>query len=209
MKSEKLRFHKTLLAMIVLIAVWSVIHPYNLQFWAATMLPILIIVALLISTYKKFTFTTFTYVMIFTLLVILLIGAKYTYSHNPFFEWIKNQLGLERNYYDRVGHLAQGFFPVLAVREFLLRKGYMRESKVFNIVLICIMLASSAFYELLEFFATIVMGYPNNTIISPQGDPWDTQWDMVMAIIGGIVSLVIFRKPQNRAIKKVFHEEHS
>src|SRR5690554_5019506 len=103
--------HLILLGIFFLVLIWSVIQPFDLLFWFMQALPAMLIVLGLVLTYRKFTFSTFVYVMVLIHTIILLIGAHYTYSRNPFFDFLMNEFQLERNYYDRVGHFAQGFVP--------------------------------------------------------------------------------------------------
>lgn len=188
--------------LFVLVVIWSAIKPYNYLSWSLMVIPASIYGLTLAFTIKKFQFTTFAYFMVFLHIVILLIGSKYTYTLNPLFEFIKDIFNSNRNNFDRVGHLAQGFIPIILVKEFYLRQGYMVRSKFFYVTIFAFVLAISASYELLEFLAGIISGKPDY-ILSPQGDNLDTQWDMVMALVGAALSLLIFRKYHDRKIIEI------
>jgi putative membrane protein len=197
------RKHIALLAFFFLVLIWSVINPHDYFSWLLLTIPPVIYVSVLIFTYKKLKFTTFTYFMVFIHVTILLIGSKYTYTLNPLFFELKELFSLSRNYYDRVGHIAQGFIPVFIVKEFLLRKYYFKRSKFFYLIVFSLVLAFSAFYELLEFAVVIISGKPANVIISPQGDPWDTHWDMVMALVGAALGLITFGRLHDKKMDEI------
>lgn len=194
--------HKIMLVIFIAVLMWSAIKPHSFITWLLEALPAIIIGLIVIFTYKEFKFSTFVYLVILIHAIILLIGSKYTYERNLFFNYLQQVFDLNRNYYDRVGHFAQGFTPALVAKEFLLRKGYLKKSKMFYFIVMCIVLAISAFYELIEFSAVIISGVPGEEILSTQGSEWDTQMDMVMALLGGVTSLTIFKKAHDRSIKK-------
>lgn len=195
-------YHKLMLGIVILVLIWSAINPHGYIMWFLEALPAILMVLIALVTYKKFKFSNFVYLIILVHVIILLIGSKYTYGRNPFFNYLKETFNLNRNYYDRVGHFAQGVTPALLAKEFLLRKGYLKRSKMFYFIVMSIVLAISAFYELIEFAVSAVSGVPGDVILSTQGVEWDTQWDMIMAILGGLTSLVIFRKVHDKSIEK-------
>ncbi|XMB86039.1 DUF2238 domain-containing protein [Mycoplasmatota bacterium WC44] len=201
-KKEKKK-HILLLVLSFFILVWSAIFPLDKFAWVMLTLPAVIYVLCLVFTYKKFQFTTLAYIMVFVHIAILLTGAKYTYNQNPLFLVLKEIFNSSRNHFDRVGHLAQGFAPVFLVKEFLLRKGYLKRSKFFYVIVFSFILAISASWELLEFLATIISNKPASYVLSNQGDIWDTQWDMVMALIGALSSLLIFGKLHDKKIEEI------
>jgi putative membrane protein len=201
-ESQEKRKHLILLASSFLVLLWSSYKPYDFLSWVLLAIPPLVYILLLTLTYKKFRFTTLTYTMVFIHITILLIGAKYTYTYNPLFDVVKDVFNSNRNNYDRVGHLAQGFIPTFLVKEFILRKGYLQVSRFFYHIVYACILAFSAFYELLEFVACLIIGNPGY-IMGYQGDPWDTQWDMLMAITGATIALLIFGKLHDKMMKKL------
>ena len=194
---------KIMLGIFFLVLIWSAITPHAFLGWLMEAAPPLIMVLVLALTYKKFRFSNFVYFIVLIHTIILLIGAKYTYAGNPLFQYFKETWDLNRNYYDRVGHFAQGFTPAIIAKEFLLRKGYLKRSKMFYYILFSIVLAISAAWELMEFSYSLITGISGDVILSTQGVLWDTQWDMVMALLGAVTSLVIFRKIHDRYIMKI------
>jgi len=201
------RKHVILLILCILFIVRSFIDASDYFAWFMLTLPSVTLMISLSLTYKKFRFTTFTYVMIFLHIAVLTIGAKYTYGGNPLFLNLKDIFNLNRNYYDRVGHFMQGFVPMFMVKEFILRRGYMKRSKFFYLISIGFVLAISATWELLEFAATLISGKQSSYMLSTQGVLWDTQWDMVLAIIGAVLSLLIFGKLHDRKIESVKEQD--
>ena len=136
-------------------------------------------------------------------MILLLYGGHYTYAETPFGNWLREQLGTERNPFDRLGHLAQGFVPALAVREILLRRSPLHAGKWLTFITLSICLAISAAYELLEFAAAMAIGQGADEFLATQGDPWDTQWDMLCALIGATLSLLLLSPLHNHQIAKL------
>jgi len=195
--------HKVLLLLSVSMIVYSSVNAIDYFAWFMLTLPSAILLLSLSLTYKKFQFTTFTYVMIFLHIVVLTIGAKYRYAGNPLFLDLKDMFNLNRNYFDRVGHFMQGFVPMFMVKEFMLRKGYMKRSKFFYLIIIGFVLGISATWELSEFFAAMITGKPSAYILSSQGVLWDTQWDMILAILGALSAVLIFGKLHDKYIERM------
>lgn len=187
----------------ILVLIWSAIKPHSFITWLPEALPAIIMLMGFTLTYNKYRLSNFAYFVIFIHLIIILIGSKYTYERNPLFNYLMEKYNLNRNYYDRVGHLAQGFTPAIVAKEILLREGYLKRSKMFYYIVMSIVLGLSAFYELIEFATSKVTGIPGYVILSYQGDEWDTQWDMTMALIGGLVALGIFRKLHDKSMNKL------
>lgn len=194
--------HKFMLLIFFAILIWSAIKPFSYMTWLPLAAGVFVFGIPILITYKKFQFSTFVYFVILIHAIIVLVGAKYTYAKNPLFELLMQQFDLNRNYYDRVGHFAQGFTPALMAKEFLLRKDYLKKSKIFYYIVFSIVLALSAAYELIEFAASRLSGVPKEYILSLQGDEWDTQWDMIMALIGATTALTLFRKIHDKSIEK-------
>ena len=195
--------HKIMLGIFLLVLIWTAIDHDNYLTWFVQSLPAVILVSTLALIYRKYKFSTFAYSVVLIHALILLIGSKYTYERNPFFDYLMQRFNLNRNYYDRVGHFAQGFTPAILAKELLLRKGYLKRSKMFYFIVISIVLAISASYEIIEFISSKIAGVPGYMILSYQGDEWDTQWDMIMALTAGITALTIFARAHDRSIKKI------
>lgn len=198
--------HRFMLIVFFLTLLWSVIKPFSFITWLLQALPAIIMVLVLSLLFKHFKFSEFVYYAVLIHVVILLIGSKYTYERNPLFDVLMEKFDLNRNYYDRIGHLAQGFTPAIIAKEYLLREGYLKKSKIFYYIVMSIVLAVSAAYELLEFAASRISGVPAEKVLSFQGDIWDTQWDMVMALIGATVALTVFRRIHDKSMKKIEKE---
>lgn len=198
--SEK-RFHLLLLIIGLLVFVWSYID-HKLTFgWILLSAPIIIVSLIFILSYKKFTFTTIVYFIGFLYACLLMAGAKYTYTYVPLFDSLSEIFGWTRNYYDRVAHFAQGFVPFLIFKEFLLRKGVVKSGKLTNLIIIAMVLGFSASWELIEYSAAELSGMSQSFILDMQGDIWDTQLDMLSALIGAVSALILLGKVHLKMIE--------
>ncbi len=187
MKSTKLNV--VLLGLVSPVLVWSILSPHDYFTWFLEALPVLIVLPVLILTYSRFQFTAWVYVFLAIHAVILLIGAHYTYAEVPLFNWLKEILDLKRNYYDRVGHFFQGFVPAMVMREILIRKSPVKQGGWLNLFVVSFCLAISACYELFEWAVACFTGSAAESFLGTQGDIWDTQWDMMMALVGSLSAL--------------------
>jgi len=192
--------HIGLLAVFMAVLTWSAIAPFDYFIWLLEVFPALIGLLLIMTTYHRFRFTTFAYSAILMHCIILMIGGHYTYAEMPLFDWLQQQFDLARNYYDRVGHLAQGFFPAIVAREILLRLSPLESGKWLFFIVAAICLAISAMYELLEWWIAVATGEAADAFLATQGDVWDTQWDMFLALIGAITAQLIFGRIHNRIL---------
>lgn len=195
--------HIVMLIISFIVLIWSVIKPHTYTSWFLEAIPAIIMILVLVITYKRFKFSKFVYFVVLIHVIVLLIGSKYTYQRNPLFNTFMEKFDLNRNYYDRVGHFMQGVTPALIAKEILWRKKYLKKSKMFYFIVICIVLAISASYELVEFAASRISGVPGSEVLSYQGDEWDTQWDMIMALMGGFTSLFVFGPIHDNSIEKM------
>ena len=191
----------TILAISVFVALGvSGLHPHDRATWLMEVVPILIVAPLLVITYRRFPLSTLLYLLIAVHAVILMVGGAYTYAHVPFGFWLQDVLGTTRNPYDKIGHFAQGFVPALAVREILLRGKYLTSRAMAAFLAICVALAISAGYEMIEWWSALAMGQGADEFLGTQGDMWDTQSDMFFALIGAIVALFVMTRLQDRQI---------
>ena len=202
MKSNK-RFHLILLVMLLSILIWSVIEPKDLFIWFLEVLPVIIGVSVLICIYPKYRFSNFIYVLITIESIILIVGGHYTYAEMPIFNWIRDTFDLSRNYYDRLGHFMQGFIPAMIAREIIIRNKVINKKKYLSFIVICICLAISASYELIEFVVAKLTGNAADAFLRTQGDVWDTQWDMLMALIGSVTSLSLFSRYHDKKLAQL------
>lgn len=195
--------HLLFLSIGLLVFVWSFIGHYDTFGWIALTLLIVIGASFFILTYSKFTFSTFVYFFGLLWIIILLAGAKYTYSLNPWFETISDYFSFSRNYYDRLGHFAQGFVPFMIIKEYLFRKKVLQPSRFTTFIIIALVLSFSAAYEILEFAVAEITNQPESYILDTQGNNWDTQWDMVLAVIGACASHLVFGKKHDKIIEEI------
>ena len=166
-------------------------------------MPVLIALPVLIATYRRFPLTTLLYSLIFLHALVLIYGGAYTYARVPLGDWMRTAFDLERNHYDKIGHFMQGFVPALITREVLLRCKFLSKGYMLGFLSLCVALAVSAVYEMLEWWAALAMGDGAISFLGTQGDPWDTQSDMFMALVGALVALVSLSGLHNRQISAV------
>ncbi|ABO51142.1 putative sodium-glucose/galactose cotransporter [Desulforamulus reducens MI-1] len=167
------KYHMILIVIYFIFFIWSVIQPYDFFTWFLEVSPAVIGLGILLITYQKFKFTNFTYNLILLHSIILMIGGHYTYAEVPLFNWLKDVFDLNRNYYDRLGHYAQGFIPAIIAREILFRKSIIKNGHWMFFIITCICLAISASYELLEFGVAMLTVESAEAFLGTQGDVWD------------------------------------
>lgn len=177
---------------------WSVIKPHDFFTWLLEVLPVIIALPILFFTYQKFPLTPLLYILILIHAIILMIGGHYTYAQVPIndlpvFSWLKDAFDLDRNYYDRIGHFAQGFVPAIIAREILIRNFVVKTGAWLFFVVCCICLSISACYEFIEWWVAVAAGAASQDFLGTQGDVWDTQWDMLLALIGAISAQVLLK----------------
>ena len=194
------RYEVGLLLSLVVFLVLSGIHPHDFFTWVLEVFPILIGVPILIWVYPRFRFTRLVYTLLWVHAIILMVGGHYTYAQVPLGFWMEHAFGFTRNHYDRIGHFAQGFIPALLAREIFIRSSPLRGSRWLPFVVVCFCLAFSAFYELIEFWTALASGSAATDFLGTQGDPWDTQWDMQLALIGALVSLLTLSRVHDRQL---------
>ena len=194
------RYEVGLLLSLVVFLVLSGIHPHDFFTWVLEVFPILIGVPILIWVYPRFRFTRLVYTLLWLHAIILMVGGHYTYAQVPLGFWMEHAFGFTRNHYDRIGHFAQGFIPALLAREIFIRTSPLRGSRWLPFVVVCFCLAFSAFYELIEFWTALASGSAATDVLGTQGDPWDTQWDMQLALIGALVSLLTLSRVHDRQL---------
>lgn len=199
---------KTWLAVFFSVLIWSAIDPKDYPTWWLETSPALIALIILIATRRRFPLTRLAYILILIHSIILMIGAHYTYAEVPLFDWLKVTFELKRNNYDKLGHLAQGFVPAIIAREILIRNQVVASRKWLNFLILCICLAISAFYELIEWFVALVGKEAAESFLGTQGDIWDTQTDMVYALAGAISAIIILGRLHDRQIRKISARRH-
>ncbi len=201
---ESARFPLALLAVLFIVCAataWA--PPAGRQNWALEVGPGLLGVAVLIGVYKRFPMSRLVYVGVFLHVLILVYGGFYTYARTPLGDWAREAFHLSRNHYDRVGHLALGFFPALTVREVLLRRTPLERGGWLTFLILSVVLAVGAFWELIEWWTTLVVaGDVGTAFLGSQGDVWDAQWDMFLALVGAAVSLALLSRAHDRSMAR-------
>jgi len=183
------------------VLIWSGIQPKDYFTWILEVVPALIGFVVLAWTYKTFPLTPLVYTLILIHCIILMVGGHYTYAEVPLFDWLAEVLDWQRNNYDKVGHFAQGFVPVMVAREIVIRKGIIPFPAWRNFFIVCFCLAFSAFYELIEWWVAISTGEGAEAFLGTQGYMWDTQSDMGFALLGAITGLILLSRWHDRQLR--------
>jgi putative membrane protein len=209
MTSPALRAHARLplillgvLALVCIATVWA--PPAGRTSWFLEVGPGLLMVGTLAALYRSMPLSHFVYVCVLLHVLILIYGGYYTYALTPLGNWAKEAFGLSRNHYDRVGHLALGVFPAFLIKEILLRKTPLQRGGWLFFLVCSVVLAFAAFWELLEWWVTLIVASDvGQAFLGSQGDVWDAQWDMVLALLGALVVLPLLGRFHERSLAKV------
>lgn len=199
-------YHLTLLALTLGVLAWSGIEPKDRFTWFLEVLPVLLALPLLAWTWRRFPFTPLAYGLMALHGVILMVGGHYTYAEMPLFDWVRDAFGLARNHYDRLGHVAQGFIPAIVAREILLRTSPLKPGGWLFFLTTCFCLAFSAFYEMIEWWVAVASGDEAVAFLATQGDVWDTQWDMFLALLGALSSLLLLNRWHDRQLRPLLQD---
>ena len=202
MKTISKRETVILLGIISVSMVISGIGPYDRVTWFLEVAPVFIGIPLLFFTFKRFPLTPLTYRLLTIHALILILGGHYSYARVPLGYWIQELFDFSRNHYDRIGHIAQGFVPAILAREILLRTSPLKPGKWLFVIVTSIALAFSAFYEMIEWWASIAGGDSAESFLGTQGDIWDTQWDMFLALLGAITAQLVLSKKHDRELNR-------
>jgi len=189
-----------LLAMAGTLLALSGLQPHDRLTWLLEVAPVLIGVPILVATHKSFPLTPLAYRLVLLHATILMLGGHYTYAEVPLGAWLQSALGLARNHYDRVGHFAQGFVPAILTREILVRCSPLRPGAWLFTLVTAVVLALSATYELTEWWTALLFGAAAEAFLGTQGDPWDTQWDMFLALAGGLIAQTLLGRLHDRQL---------
>jgi putative membrane protein len=192
---------KTWLLIFAAVFVWSGIQPADFFTWVLEVSPAVIGLVVLLATRRTFPLTTLVYWLILLHCIVLMVGGHYTYAEVPLFDWIRDAFDLQRNNYDKLGHLVQGFVPALVARELLIRKAVVRGRGWLNFVVLCFCLALSAFYELIEWIVALAVGISAEAFLGTQGYSWDTQSDMAYALAGAVLALLLLSRYHDRQLE--------
>jgi len=183
--------------------IWSAINPKDYFTWFLEVTPAMIALLILVFTYNKFRFTPLVYALILIHCIILMVGGHYTYAQVPAFDFIKEFFNQDRNNYDKLGHIAQGFIPAMIAREIIIRKNIISIESWRNFFIVSFCLALSAFYELVEWWVAVFTGEGANDFLGTQGYIWDTQSDMFWALFGSILALLSLSKYHDIQLNKI------
>lgn len=197
------RYLLALLAIVGVALLVSGVAPHDRTTWWLEVFPVLIGAPVLVVTARRFPLTPLTYTLLAVHALILILGGHYTYARVPPGFWVQDLFGLARNHYDRLGHFAQGFIPAIFVRELLLRTSPLRPGRWLFVLVTATCLAFSACYELFEWWAALAGGEAADAFLGTQGDVWDTQWDMFLALIGAVTAQALLRRTHDRSLAKL------
>lgn len=168
--------------------------------WFMETVPVMIGIVVLTATHRRFELTLLSYQLLWLFGLVLIVGGYYTYAGNPLFNWLRDTFDLARNYYDRVGHILQGFVPAIVAREVLLRCSPLRPGKWLFVIVTALCLAISAVYELVEWLAALTFEQAADAFLGTQGDHWDTQWDMFLALVSAMVAQALLSARHDREL---------
>ena len=194
---------RTLLLLFLLALAWSAVRPHDWFTWGLEVFPAVIGAVLLIATRKRFALTPLLYILLFVHALILVVGGHYTYALVPFGFWMRDAFGFARNHYDRIGHFAQGFVPAMVAREILLRRSPLERGKWLFTIVTALCLAISACYEFVEWWAAVLGGSAADAFLGTQGDVWDTQWDMFMALVGAVTAQLVLSRVHDKQLDRL------
>ncbi|MET9239856.1 DUF2238 domain-containing protein [Nonomuraea sp. NPDC003709] len=197
------RLPLVLAAVVLLALVVSGLRPYDRLTWLLETFWVIGGLPLLVVLWRRFPLTTLLCCLLAVHALVLIVGGQYTYARVPFGHWLQDVLALSRNPYDRVGHLVQGFVPAILVREVLVRTSPLRGSAWLAPLTVCVCLAFSAFFEMLEWWSALAAGSAADAFLAVQGDQWDTQWDMACALIGAVASLLLLTRLHDRQLARL------
>ncbi len=189
------------IAIFVIVLAWSGVGPKDYPTWALEVTPAVVGAAILWYTRERFPLTSLTYVLILIHCIILIVGGHYTYAEVPFGDWVRDLFDHSRNNYDKLGHFAQGFIPAIIAREIFIRLSVFNSKRWRDFLIVCLCLAISAFYELIEWWVALLTGEGADAFLGTQGDIWDTQSDMVLALLGAILALLILGRLHDRQLQ--------
>ena len=190
----------TLLAAVLAGLAVSAWRPADRFTWFLEVFPVLFGIPVLIATRRRFPLTSLAYVLLAAHAAILATGGHYTYAKVPLFEWLRAPFHFARNHFDRLGHFTQGFVPAVVAREVLVRAAGVRKRVWLAFLTVCVCLAISASYELLEWGVAEATGSAADAFLGTQGDPWDTRWDMFFALMGATISILTLSRAHDRQL---------
>ncbi len=200
MPRGRLSLPAALVALVTAALIISGLAPTDRVTWLMETFWVVLGIPLAILTWRRFPLTGLLCCLLALHALVLILGGHYTYARTPVGEWLQDWLGLARNPYDRIGHFVQGFVPAVLWREILVRRSPLRGSRWLAPLVVCGCLAFSAFFELIEWWAALIGGSGADDFLATQGDVWDSQWDMFLALVGATTSLLLLSKVHDRQL---------
>lgn len=200
---ERRREPLVLLAVVLAALGLSAVEPFDRVTWWLEVAPVIAAVPVLLLTARRFPLTPLAYRLIAVHALILILGGHYTYARVPLGFWVQEAFGFARNHYDRLGHFAQGFVPAMLAREVFLRQTPLRRGGWLSFLVCCFALALSASYEFIEWWAAVIGGGAAHEFLGTQGDVWDTQWDMFLALLGAIAAQLLLARQHDRELERL------
>jgi putative membrane protein len=204
---RRAQIHLVSFVVLAVLLVLSGLRPFDRTTWVLEVFPIMVVLPVLWVTYHCFPLTTLLYICIFLHAIVLMVGGVYTYARVPLGFYLEDLFNLSRNPYDKIGHFFQGFVPALVAREIFVRGRYVRGGRMLAFLAVSVVLAISATYELIEWGAAVALGQGADEFLGTQGDPWDTQSDMLFAFIGGVVAMLFFSRLHDRQLTRLIGDE--
>lgn len=191
------------LSIFFAVLAWSAWQPHDYPTWWLEVSPALIALILLVATRRRFPLTPLAYWLILGHALILMVGGHYTYAEVPAGDWVRDLMGGTRNNYDKLGHLAQGFVPAIVIREILVRNRVVARHGWIGFIVVCVCLAISAFYELLEWWVALISAQAAESFLGTQGYEWDTQSDMFLALVGATFAVIFLSRMHDRQMQRL------
>jgi putative membrane protein len=195
------KLQTTWIVIFLAVLIWSGIGPHDYPTWLLEVAPALIAATVLWFTRERFPLTRLTYILILIHCIILIVGGHYTYAEVPLGDWIRDAFDQSRNDYDKLGHFAQGFIPAIVAREILIRKKVVNYPGWRDFLIVCVCLAISALYELIEWWVALLSAEAADAFLGTQGYEWDTQSDMWFALLGAVAALVLLSRWHDRQLR--------
>jgi len=200
MRTARAALPPVVLGVVMVALVVTAIRPYDRLTWLLETVWVIAGIPVVLLTWRRFPLTTLLCCLLAIHALILMYGGLYSYARTPLGDWLRDLLDLSRNPYDRIGHFAQGFIPAILVREILVRRSPLRGGRWLPVIVVCVCLAFSAFFEMIEWWSAVIGGSAADDFLATQGDVWDTQWDMFTALVGAVTALVVLSRLHNRQL---------
>lgn len=188
---------------IIALVVTGLLNKAGWDIWALEVFPAVIGTVILVVTYRKYQFSNLVYSLLFLHSLVLMYGGMYTYANTPLGFFVSDIFGWTRNNYDKLGHFLQGFTPIIALREYFVRRAIITSKRWLPWILVLMILGTSAFYEFIEWWIALISSEAGDAFLGTQGYVFDTQSDMFMCMIGSIVALLLFSRWQNREVARI------